>query len=108
MVGEESFGDSGGERSSQSCLFSEVIYNFYYLRWSQNFRSSENWLSTVALFVENAKPLLHLPSIDTCREFSKEHGSSLLENKQLKNLLVEFEVAVFNWRPCIIVQIMTI
>ena len=31
----------------------------------------------------------------------------MLENKQLKNLLVEFEVAVFNWRPCIIVQIMT-
>ena len=99
--------ETRGEREAANRAYSLRWFQFLLSQVITNFRSSVNWFSIV-LFVENAKPLLHLPSIDKRREFSKEHGSSLLENKQLKNLLVEFEVAVFNWRPCIIAQIMTI
>ena len=32
------------------------------------------------------------------REFSKEHGSALLENKQLNALMLQLEVTAFEWK----------
>ena len=94
----------------------EAANRAYSLRWLQFllsrveveiFKSSEDWFS-IGPSGNDLCRKLSKTSFNTPREFSKEHGSSLLENNQLKNLLVEFEVAVFNWRPCIIAQIMTI
>ena len=74
-----------GERGKQPIvLILWGDYNFYYLRWSQNFRSSENWLSTVALFVENAKPLLHLLQSTPSGNFRKNTDHLCLRTSNWK------------------------
>ena len=74
----------GGREKQPIVLILWGDYNFYYLRWSQNFRSSENWLSTVALFVENAKPLLHLLQSTPSGNFRKNTDHLCLRTSNWK------------------------